>query len=79
MACLQHVAYSAGVGTDAGGMPVVGLVFDVGRATPVQAARGCPSLQRRPIGYASGFSSCSSVGTNSLTVGWMCILRDIAV
>jgi hypothetical protein len=33
MACLQDVAYSAGVGTDAGGMPVVGLVFGVGGAT----------------------------------------------
>ncbi|MDT5389146.1 MAG: hypothetical protein QOE04_2787 [Mycobacterium sp.] len=35
MACLQHVAYSAGVGSDAGGMPVVWLVFDVdGAAQP---------------------------------------------
>jgi hypothetical protein len=32
MACLQHVAYSAGVGSDAGGMPVIWLVFDVGGA-----------------------------------------------
>src|SRR5882757_5382876 len=35
MACRQHVAYSAGVGSDAGGMPVVWLVFDVdGAAQP---------------------------------------------
>ena len=72
MACLQHVAYSAGVGTDAVGMPVVGLVFDVGGATPGSTRPGgARRYKRRPIGYASGFSSCSSVGTNSLTVGWM--------
>ena len=28
---------------------------------------------------SSGFISCSIVGTSSLTVGWMCIVREIAV
>ena len=28
---------------------------------------------------ASGVISCSMVGTSSLTVGWMCMVRDIAV
>ena len=28
-------------------------------------------------GYCSGVSSCSIVGTSSLTVGWMCIVREI--
>jgi adenylate cyclase len=31
------------------------------------------------IGYGSGIISCSIVGTNSLTVGWMCMVREIAV
>ena len=31
------------------------------------------------LGYCSGFISCSIVGTSSLTVGWMCIVREIAV
>ena len=29
--------------------------------------------------WSSGFISCSIVGTSSLTVGWMCIVREIAV
>jgi hypothetical protein len=29
--------------------------------------------------WSSGFISCSIVGTNSLTVGWMCIVRAIEV
>jgi flavodoxin len=40
---------------------------------------GDPATQRRPIRYSSGFISCSIVGTNSLTVGWMCMVREIAV
>ena len=35
--------------------------------------------QRRRRRYSSGFKSCSIVGTNSLTVGWMCMVREIAV
>ena len=29
--------------------------------------------------WSSGFISCSIVGTSSLTVGWMCMVREIAV
>ena len=36
-------------------------------------------LNRRAIRYSSGFISCSIVGTSSLTVGWMCMVREIAV
>ena len=38
-----------------------------------------PATQRRAIRYSSGFISCSIVGTNSLTVGWMCMVLEIAV
>jgi NAD(P)H dehydrogenase (quinone) len=34
-----------------------------------------PSTHGGPRGDYSGFISCSSVGTNSLTVGWMCMVR----
>ncbi len=40
---------------------------------------GDASAQHRPHVQSSGFSSCSIVGTSSLTVGWMCMVRDIAV
>jgi multimeric flavodoxin WrbA len=40
---------------------------------------GDTATQHRPIRYSSGFISCSIVGTNSLTVGWMCMVREIAV
>ena len=30
-------------------------------------------------GYCSGVISCSIVGTSSLTVGWMCMVREMAV
>jgi hypothetical protein len=30
-------------------------------------------------GQSGCFISCSIVGTNSLTVGWMCMVREIAV
>ena len=29
--------------------------------------------------HCGGFKSCSSVGISSLTVGWMCMVREIAV
>jgi len=35
----------------------------------------CSKLAVAPVGQASGFSSPSKVGTNSETVGWMCIAR----
>jgi hypothetical protein len=31
------------------------------------------------VDYSSGSSSCNRVGTSSLTVGWMCMVREIAV
>ncbi len=44
-----------------------------------RVATGDTSAQHRPHAQSSGFSSCSIVGTSSLTVGWMCMVRDIAV
>ncbi len=44
---------------------------------PSRAARRAGDAAAQP--RSSGFISCSIVGTSSLTVGWMCIVREIAV
>ena len=52
---------------------------------PVRCRDVPPSRSARRAGHAaaqpwsSGFISCSIVGTSSLTVGWMCIVREIEV
>jgi hypothetical protein len=83
----QHHLHWVSLGLVAGWNSATGSENDLGapvRCTDLPPPRpagrpGDPATQRRPVRYFSGFISCSSVGTNSLTVGWMCMVREIAV
>jgi putative RecB family exonuclease len=53
----------------------------VGRSVPAKVIRTpvCRRQTRRRDAYCRGDISCSIVGISSLTVGWMCIVRDSVV
>ena len=54
---------------------------DVHPPTSGRAITRAPRRDGHPAAqsWSSGVSSCSIVGTSSLTVGWMCMVREIAV
>ena len=37
------------------------------------------ATQPRTHAFSSGLSCCSKVGTSSATVGWMCMVREMAM
>jgi hypothetical protein len=59
--------------------PSKGSALDPIDSSQPDGLPAAPERRAGPAGTQTGLSCCSSVGTSSLTVGWMCTAREMTV